>query len=634
MSLIAKTARKSVRGRLLILSMYLLLTAGAATMVYPFLLMLSGSTRSALDAHESNIIPTYLIDPEQLYRKFAEGFFNESLAMARITLQTNLSSFTALRPPAENSSPLLPDWQHFLQQEAPGQLSFIYTPVSRGVMPLNLRAFKKQIAEQYSHSIQQVNQQLGTTYASWNTLFILPRNPLARRTIPEHTPLLDACQTFSATRPITQHFYPTAEGYFRYVYLRALYNSSITRYNTAHQTSCTTWNDVLLPEAVPSANESPLTRTEWLEFTRTILNPTRVTADPAARSPYQQFLQTKYRTIIALNRHYQTHFNSFAEIPLFHQLPLQTGLPYADWAAFVQGWTDPDSGTLYQLPAANIRLTGPAFRFRQTLQQSYGSLDQLNTSLRTSYPDWKHISPPQNAALHAGFLQSAPFWKKEFTTRNFRSVLNYILLHGRALLNTVIYCGLSILLALIVNPLAAYALSRYRPPSAYPILLFLMVTMAFPPMVTQIPAFLMLRELHLLNSYWALVLPSMANGFSIFLLKGFFDSLPRDLYDSAALDGAGEITIFWHITMSLSKPILAVIALNAFTLAYSNFMMALLFCQDQKMWTLMPWLYQLQQRSSSGIIFASLLLAAIPTFIIFSFCQNIIIRGIVVPVEK
>jgi multiple sugar transport system permease protein len=144
----------------------------------------------------------------------------------------------------------------------------------------------------------------------------------------------------------------------------------------------------------------------------------------------------------------------------------------------------------------------------------------------------------------------------------------------------------------------------------------------------------MLREFGLLNTFGALVLPSLANGYSIFLLKGFFDSQPRELYESAALDGAGEVRIFWQITMALSKPILAVIALNAFTMAYSNFMMALLICQDQQMWTLMVWMYQLQQFSGTGVVFASLLIAAIPTFLVFALCQKVIMRGIVVPVEK
>ena len=171
-------------------------------------------------------------------------------------------------------------------------------------------------------------------------------------------------------------------------------------------------------------------------------------------------------------------------------------------------------------------------------------------------------------------------------------------------------------------------------PSSYKILLFLMCTMAFPPMVTGIPNFLMLRRLGLLNTFAALILPAMANGYLIFLLKGFFDSLPQELYESAALDGANEVIMFWNITMALSKPILAVVALRAFTMAYSNFMFAFVVCQDEKMWTLMVWLYQLQQRSGQAVMYASLIIAAIPTFLIFLFCQNIIMRGIVVPSEK
>ena len=136
------------------------------------------------------------------------------------------------------------------------------------------------------------------------------------------------------------------------------------------------------------------------------------------------------------------------------------------------------------------------------------------------------------------------------------------------------------------------------------------------------------------ESFAALVLPSVANGFFIFLLKGFFDSLPQDLYESAEIDGAGEWTKFWLITMSLSKPILAVIALNAFVAAYSAFMMALIIIPDQKMWTLMVWLFQLQSQVPPYVINASLVIAAIPTFLIFLFCQNIIMRGIIVPVEK
>lgn len=85
--------------------------------------------------------------------------------------------------------------------------------------------------------------------------------------------------------------------------------------------------------------------------------------------------------------------------------------------------------------------------------------------------------------------------------------------------------------------------------------------------------------------------------------------------------------------MALSKPILAVIALGAFTGAYGNFMMAFILCQKESMWTLMVYLYQLQQRSTPEVSYAALLIAAVPTMLIFLFCQRLIIRGIVVPVD-
>jgi multiple sugar transport system permease protein len=261
-------------------------------------------------------------------------------------------------------------------------------------------------------------------------------------------------------------------------------------------------------------------------------------------------------------------------------------------------------------------------------------LEELNAAAGTAFADWSQVRPPQREWHYRDFLARRGELRREFLLRNYITVIDYVALRGRALWNTAIYCGLAVLCALVVNPLAAYALSRWRRPSAYQVLLFLMLTMAFPPMVTQIPVFLMLRKLDLLNTFWALILPGLANGYSIFLLKGFFDSHPRELYESAEIDGAGELRMFWHLALRLSAPILAVVALNAFVHAYSNFMFALLICQDERMWTVMPWLYQLQQTSGPGVVYASLVVAAVPTLLVFAFCQNIILRGIVIPVEK
>lgn len=153
-------------------------------------------------------------------------------------------------------------------------------------------------------------------------------------------------------------------------------------------------------------------------------------------------------------------------------------------------------------------------------------------------------------------------------------------------------------------------------------------------MVTLIPQFILLRQLGLLNTFIALVLPLLANGYMIFLLKGFFDSLPQELYEAARIDGASEARMFFQITMALSKPILAVLALGTFTGAYMMFLYPLLVAPDPDMWLISVWLFQYQQRASSAGVYASVVIASIPTLIIFLFAQRTIMRGIVVPTEK
>ena len=463
--------------------------------------------------------------------------------------------------------------------------------------------------------------------------------------------------------------------------------------------------------------------------------------DAEAAPAWRAALRTRYAEIAKLNAAHGTSFAGFDEIPLPRSAP-DRGPVRADWELFIQ-----DAAC----PVARLEVYGPRQAFEEYLAaksgkagdgvppspappaecQRHGLLSTPGMAEAAGASGVAETSRPFSPAASAipvlketrgcatlqrgagrgenalapislpfGRLLAAADWadmqarrgalKWEFTTRNFRHVAGYILLHGNGVRNTVIYCILAVLTALVVNPLAAYALSRFRLPATYQILLFCMATMTFPGEVTMIPSFLLLRRfplwpllaglaaamavflllrrgrptwtdgarlltalcagsltggllvpllmpspnVSLLNSFAALVLPGMANGFFIFLLKGFFDSLPQELYESAEIDGASEWHKFWHITMTLSKPILAVVALNAFTVAYSAFMFALIIVPDPEMWTMMVWIYQLGTQSHQAVVYASLVLAAIPTFIILAFCQNIIMRGLVVPTEK
>jgi ABC-type glycerol-3-phosphate transport system permease component len=123
---------------------------------------------------------------------------------------------------------------------------------------------------------------------------------------------------------------------------------------------------------------------------------------------------------------------------------------------------------------------------------------------------------------------------------------------------------------------------------------------------------------------------------AIFILKCFFDGLPRELYEAATIDGAREWQIFLNISLPMITPILAVNALNAFIAAYNSWEWALLVCQKESYWTIAVWLYQLSQTATAEpwMVMAAFVAASLPVALIFIGCQKIILRGIVIPAMK
>jgi multiple sugar transport system permease protein len=619
---------------LLIAAIYASLIAGAVTMLYPFLLMIAGSTRSAVDLRSVELVPRFFHDDLALYRKHIEGLFNESPDAMNIAYGTDFPSFEAVTPPMYVNRVLVEEWEAFLQAQPPpeyaGTCGYLQAGVSRTV-PRALREFKGEMAGRFDSDVSALNREMGTEFVGWKAFFVMPPNILARRGVVPDTPFYRAVGSFAQEQPLGMRYYFSVDGFYKRLFLKTQYTKDIEEYNRAHGTSYGSYAEVQLSRTLPDG--TPAERKDWEEFVRYSLNLHWVRVDPAVRSLYQSWLRSRYGRIEELNESYGASYAAFVAIPLM-ETPPAAGAALSDWEAFITERRDGQAEAPYLVPATLLRIHSLEFQFRDALEANYGSIDALNAAAGTSYRDFMDVPMPQRDLHYVEFLDMRRDLRWEFATRNYKAVIDYMVVHGRGVVNTAIYCLLAVGLALLVNPLAAYALSRYRMPATYKVLLFLMLTMAFPPMVTQIPVFLMLRELGLLNTFAALVLPGLANGYLIFLLKGFFDAQPRELYECAQLDGAGEWTLFWQITMSLAKPILSVIALGAFVAAYSNFMFALLICQDEKMWTLMVWLYQLQQRSGPAVVYASLLIAAVPTFIVFIFCQKIILRGIIVPVEK
>lgn len=404
--------------------------------------------------------------------------------------------------------------------------------------------------------------------------------------------------------------------------------------NQAYGNGYKTFEDVALAELPPEEQNLQLTA-DWGEFAAT-LKADELGLTRQSSTDYKAFIKNLYTTdgvcnFDRMSQDYNSSISNENEIPAFDHYPADTARypdkVREDYCAAI------NSGKFQTM----LRINSPEKyqeKWQNFLQQKYQDINVLNKAWCLEVQSFANLSLPSKEYEWDLMQKNKSELKKEFIKRNYTMVMNTLFTNGNAAINTILYCFLSVLAALLVNPLCAYGLSRYKPASSYKILLFLMLPMAFPAMVLGIPQFLLVKNLGLLNTFAALILPGMANGYSIFLLKGFFDSLPKELFESAAIDGASEWTVFWHIAMSLSTPILSVIALGAFTGAYGNFMMAFLLCQKESMWTMMVYLYQLQQRSSEAVGFAALIIAAIPTLIVFIFCQNIIIKGIVVPTEK
>ena len=204
---------------------------------------------------------------------------------------------------------------------------------------------------------------------------------------------------------------------------------------------------------------------------------------------------------------------------------------------------------------------------------------------------------------------------------------------GGLLLNTIWYAAGALAFQLVFDVAAAYALSRLRPALGGVVLGAMLVTLMIPATVLVVPQYLTVLDLpivhvNLLNTPWAIWLPSVTNAFNIFLLKRFFDAIPQDLLDAAAIDGAGPLRTLWSIVLPMSRPILGVVSIFAVTNVWKDFLWPLLAEPDPTRQTLNVGIYSLSQNVPQNIIVAALAIAAVPTVVVFLIFQRNIMAGL------
>jgi multiple sugar transport system permease protein len=204
---------------------------------------------------------------------------------------------------------------------------------------------------------------------------------------------------------------------------------------------------------------------------------------------------------------------------------------------------------------------------------------------------------------------------------------------GTYLWNTTLYAFGAWLFTLGVDVTAAYALSKLRPILGRAILGGMLATLMIPPMVILLPAYLTVKDLpilhvNLLNTPWAIWLPAAANAFNIFLLKRFFDSIPTELLDAAGVDGATPARILWSVVLPVSRPILGVVSIFTVVNVWRDFVWPLLVLPDTGRTTISVAISSLAVQVPQNVLIGSLVIASVPTIVVFFVFQRHIMAGL------
>jgi multiple sugar transport system permease protein len=222
------------------------------------------------------------------------------------------------------------------------------------------------------------------------------------------------------------------------------------------------------------------------------------------------------------------------------------------------------------------------------------------------------------------------FLPRTWITTNYTTILGNPLFL-RWILNAFIYAAVAAALNVLFSGMAGYALSRLNFPGQNIIFLVTLAVMMIPATVTLIPKFLIVNNLHLVNTYWALILPAMAQPFSVFIMVQFMKGLPKELEESAKIDGASIWRTFYQIILPQVKPALTAVAIITFQGAWNDFLWPLVALGTQDMYTLPLGLFFFKSAhyTEYNLLIASSMFNTIPMLILFFIFQRYFIEGAV-----
>lgn len=198
--------------------------------------------------------------------------------------------------------------------------------------------------------------------------------------------------------------------------------------------------------------------------------------------------------------------------------------------------------------------------------------------------------------------------------------------------NSLLIAGLTVFLIITLSAMAAFVFAHVRFFGSQHLLNYFLIGLMFPAATAILPLFIRIRDLGLLDTYWGVVLPQTAFGLgmSILLFRNYFRGMPSEMFDAAFVDGAGYFRFFWHITLPLSRPIIATVGIISFVGSWNSYILPLIMLNSESKypWPLGIMVYRGEFSTDWQLILAFITLTITPTVIVFFAAQKHIIAGL------
>lgn len=263
-------------------------------------------------------------------------------------------------------------------------------------------------------------------------------------------------------------------------------------------------------------------------------------------------------------------------------------------------------------------------------------------------PFWVVVSTSLSPDSQVNRDDGYTLWPQAFSLHAFGAIMQSGLLPHAMIVSTVLVL-VATTVSMLMTIMLAYALSRPHVTGGKAVLLMCLFAFIFPP--GMIPTYLVVSNLHMVNTYWSLAAPVLVSVFNLVIMRGFFQGLPAELYDAARLDGCGELRTLFQVVLPLSRPIIAVTAFFYGVSYWNDYFRGLLYISDSGRWPLGTLLYLLVTQGanpdanggsiealralpSNSEAMATVVVAILPIVIVYPFLQRFFTKGVLTGAVK